>query len=156
MGRRCEFQRKHRQRCHATRENVSSLLAELQVELKGKNVIICNTQLHVWLKKMESRVKKHGIFSALSFEHRKAWVEFFLDQASRFRKKFRTGRATIHIDDAWFYFIRDGHNIRMLPGKEELGSIKLQHKSHVPKVTIFWDAVEFRNTRTLEYIPLTR
>lgn len=109
-------------------------LGQLQVELKGKNVIICNTQLHVWLKKMGSRVKKHRMVSALSFEHRKAWVDFVLDQASRFRTKIRIGRATIHIDDAWFCLIRDGHSIRMLPGKEGLGSIKLQHKSHVPKV----------------------
>ncbi|CAN0299689.1 unnamed protein product [Discosporangium mesarthrocarpum] len=42
----------------------------------------------------------------------------------------------VHTDEAWFYLIVHGQKIRVFPVEDMPGAPELQHKSHVPKVTL--------------------
>lgn len=96
-------------------------------------------KLHVSLKKDgvehgETPKSLQGI--ALSFYHRKARADLVLHQANKLRTKVRTGRATLNIDDACFYLVRDRRNVRMFPRGERPGSINSRCKRHVPKLIV--------------------
>ena len=110
-----------------TVNQLSSKLAEVGLD-------VGSSKLHNWLKVMGATRVQRRITPSLSLDHEKNRVDLILDQVSRDRKTFKTGFNTIHVDEAWFYLIRDKEKVRMFPGEEKVGSIKVQHKSHIPKV----------------------
>ena len=80
-----------------------------------------------------TRVQRR-ITPSLSLDDKRNRVDFILDQIRGDRKRFKTDFDTIHVDEAWFYLIRD-KKVRMFPGEEKVGSTKVQHNIHMPEVT---------------------
>ena len=116
---------------HAARTlSVRSLSSRL--EEKGLNV--AKSTLDKWLKDMGAVRKKRRIKPKLDFHHRQSRVDFVLDQVDNRRRNFKHGLNTVHVDESWFYLIREHEKVRMFPGEVDVGAIKLQNKSHIPKV----------------------
>ncbi|CAN0371463.1 unnamed protein product [Pylaiella littoralis] len=42
----------------------------------------------------------------------------------------------VHVDESWFYLMREKENVRVFPGEEVLGAPRVQHKSHLPKIMV--------------------
>ena len=115
-------------------ENRTLTVRALTAELAERDVKVTPSAVQQWLTAMEAQAVPVRITPSLSFEHRRARVDFIVDQATKMRRNFRAGFNTVHIDESWFYLIRMGAKVRMFPGEGKVGSVKLRHKSHVPKV----------------------
>ncbi|CAM9647840.1 unnamed protein product [Choristocarpus tenellus] len=81
---------------------------------------------------------------SLSYSRKKNRVCFILHQISYNCKP--TGLASTPSDrrGEWLYHIHEREMVHMLPGEEKVGSMKVQHKSHIPKV-MFIPAVSHPN-----------
>ncbi|CAM9347477.1 unnamed protein product [Choristocarpus tenellus] len=114
--------------------NRTLTINQLSAKVVEADLAVGSLKLHRWLKVMgTTRVQRH-ITPSLLFSHQKIRVDFILYQISRNRKTYRTGLNTIHINEAWFYLIREQEMVHMFPGEDKVGSTKVQHKSHIPKV----------------------
>ena len=79
--------------------------------------------------------KTKWIKPKLSEDHKKRRISFILGLKDvRKRRSFKEQKNVIVIDESWFYLFTDKSLIRVFPGEELPPSIKIQHKSHIPKL----------------------
>lgn len=89
-----------------------------------------------WSKKME--VKRHTRFikpalTTINKALRLAFVRRQVMQPNSRRPVFHDHYDVVHIDEKWFYLLRDGQHIFLAPGETPPGAPKVKHKSHIPK-----------------------
>lgn len=104
--------------CNAERRalTVRHLKVELEVDLD-----VSTKQLRRWLHTSGARQEKLRITPSLCEQ-----IVHEVDMRS----------SAIHIDEAWLYLIRDLRKVRMFPWEDKVGSIKVERKSHIPKVRV--------------------
>ncbi|CAN0502156.1 unnamed protein product, partial [Laminaria digitata] len=112
-----------------TNGQMSDRLKELRLEFSGETV-------RRWFQKEGARKVVRRIKPSLSESQKKRRIDFICDQVDETTGTFLDQGNVIHLDESWFYLLKDKEKIRMFPGEEIPGSPRVQHKSHVPKIMI--------------------
>ncbi|CAN0393333.1 unnamed protein product, partial [Laminaria digitata] len=63
-------------------------------------------------------------------------IDFICDQVDETTGDFLDQFNVIQVDESWFFLLRTKEKIRMFPGEHIPGAPRVQHKSHLPKITI--------------------
>ena len=112
-----------------TNGQVSDRLKELGLEFSGETV-------RRWFEKEGARKVVRRIKPSLSESQKKRRIDFICDQVDEVTGNFLDQFNVIHLDESWFFLLKDKEKIRMFPGEDIPGSPRVQHKSHVPKIMI--------------------
>ena len=79
-------------------------------------------------------MKRRWIKPWLSDYHKRCRLEWILNEVGKRNRSFSPGYDTVHLDEKWFYLMKDGRKIRMFPDEAMPNPPKCRHKSHIPKV----------------------
>lgn len=99
-------------------------LRHFSVKLEGVGFSAGSSKIYRWLQNMGARVEPRRATPKLPCSHQKDRVNVYLDLASSDRRTYNTCINIIYVNEAWFYVIHDREKVRMLPGKERVGSIQ--------------------------------
>ncbi|CAM9781632.1 unnamed protein product, partial [Sphacelaria rigidula] len=63
-------------------------------------------------------------------------IDFICDQVDETTGEYPDQGNVIHLDENWFFPLRNKEKVRIFPGEEIPGSPRVQHKSHLPKTMV--------------------
>ncbi|CAM9506149.1 unnamed protein product, partial [Sphacelaria rigidula] len=73
---------------------------------------------------------------SLSPAQKKHRMDSICDQVDETTGKYLYQGNVVHLDESWFFLLRNKEKIRIFPGEEIPGSPRVQHKSHLPKIVV--------------------
>jgi len=117
-------------------------IREANTKTKGRATIrqlaievdIAPTTLRRHLKQMNETTVSTWIKPKLSYEQKIERLKFIVNLRSGRTWKFKNQRNVIVVDESWFYLHKTKGYVRLFPGDEMPDPVKVQHKSHIPKV----------------------
>ena len=97
---------------------------------------IPKTSLHRVLKEMGCRNTRRWIKPLLNKEQRVARVRWVVSHVSGDRRNthFNDMRFVVHVDEKWFYAMKDGSRVWLLPTEDRIPPPQTQNKGSIPKV----------------------
>lgn len=127
----------------------SKLTPELEMKIRQENqatkgratirqlAFRCNLDEHTlrrYLIEMESSIVSTWVKPMLSYEQQIKRLQFILNLRSGNQWKFKDQRNVVMVDESWFYLHRTKGYVRLFPGDEMPEPVRVQHKSHIPKI----------------------
>jgi len=109
--------------------NGRSTIRNLSVSLD-----ISKSTLHRYLKKMNVEIVSTWIKPKLSYDQKIERLRFILGLRSGRTWSFEDQKNVIVVDESWFYLHKTRGYVRLFPGDEMPEPVKVQHKSHIPKI----------------------
>ncbi|CAM9922222.1 unnamed protein product, partial [Sphacelaria rigidula] len=73
---------------------------------------------------------------SLSPAQKKHRIDFICDQVDETSGEYLDQENVVHLDESWYFLLRNKEKIRIFPGEEIPGSSRVQHKSHLPKIMV--------------------
>jgi len=112
-----------------TLRQVSDQLTDLGLEY-GKDT------LRRWFNELGAAKKARRIKPSLSDAQKRRRIDFICDQVDETTAEYLDQGNVVHLDESWFYLMKEKEKVRVFPGEEVPGAPRVQHKSHLPKIMV--------------------
>lgn len=89
-----------------------------------------------WFEKEGAYKVARSIKPSLSEVQKKHRIDFICGRMDETTGYYLDMGVVIHLDESWFFLWRTKEKIRIFPGEGILGSPRVQHKSHLPKIMV--------------------
>jgi hypothetical protein len=107
----------------------------LSIRGLAEEVLISKSCLQRYLISMNATLKTMWIRPKLTYHQRMDRLRFIMNLRSGPRSwTFREQFDTIVVDESWFYLHRTKGFVRLFPGDPMPEPVRVQHKSHIPKI----------------------
>ncbi|CAN0505402.1 unnamed protein product, partial [Laminaria digitata] len=112
-----------------TLRQVSDQMTDLGLEF-GKETV------RRWFNELGAAKKARRIKPSLSDAQKRRRVDFICDQVDETTGEYLDQGNVVHLDESWFYLMREKDKVRVFPGEKPPKSPRVQHKSHLPKIMV--------------------
>ena len=93
-------------------------------------------QVRRWFKKEGAATVARRIKPSLTTAQKKRRIDFICDQVDETTGEYLDMANVIHLDESWFFLLRNLEKFRIFPGEQILGSPRVQLRSHLPKIMV--------------------
>lgn len=118
------------------KQNRSFTLRQVSDQLKDIGLEYGAETVRRWFMKEGAVKVARRIKPSLSPAQKKRRIDFICDQVDETTGEFLDQGNVIHLDESWFFLLRDKEKVRIFPGEEIPGAPRVQHKSHLPKIMV--------------------
>ncbi|CAN0400133.1 unnamed protein product, partial [Pylaiella littoralis] len=112
-----------------TLRQVSNQLTDLGLEF-GKDTV------RRWFKELGAAKKARRIKPSLSDAQKRRRIDYICDQVDETTGEYLDQYNAVHLDESWFYLMKEKAKVRVFLDEEISGAPRVQHKSHLPKIMI--------------------